>query len=259
MRLPISKRPKMILADLDRTLAESKVPLDAEMSETLASILKNTKFAVISGGKFDRFEKQVIEPMLPYKHLFENLFLFPTMGGMLRVWKNNDWVTIYEKTIKKEEREFIKEKLKESFFEAGLKMPEKIYGEQIEERASQVTFSALGQEAPIEEKEKWDSDQAKRKKMIEILKNTIPNKFVVSMGGSNSIDVNPFGIDKGFAILEASKYTNIPISDLFFLGDRMEEGGNDYPVIKTGVPFMAVKSVDETKKILKEIEKMSIL
>jgi HAD superfamily hydrolase (TIGR01484 family) len=220
MNFPISKKPKMILADLDGTIAESKVPLDVEMTKIIASILKDMKFAVISGGKFDRFEKQVIEPMLGYKKFFENLLLFPTMGGMLKVWKNNEWVTIYEKTIPKEEREFIKEKIKESFLEAGLIMPEKIYGEQIEERASQVTFSALGQEAPISEKEKWDPNQEKRKQMIKILSKTIPNKFFVSMGGSNSIDVNPVGIDKGFAVIQASKYTGFDLKDLLFLGDK---------------------------------------
>jgi phosphomannomutase len=35
----------------------------------------------------------------------------------------------------------------------------------IEDRGSQITYSALGQQAPLEEKEKWDPDFAKRKKI----------------------------------------------------------------------------------------------
>ncbi len=39
------------------------------------------------------------------------------------------------------------------------------WGEQIEDRGSQITFSALGQQAPIEEKKKWDPDFTKREKI----------------------------------------------------------------------------------------------
>src|SRR3546814_527397 len=40
---------------------------------------------------------------------------------------------------------------------------EQRWGERIEDRGSQITFSALGQQAPLDAKERWDPDFAKRK------------------------------------------------------------------------------------------------
>ena len=51
---------------------------------------------------------------------------------------------------------------------------ERVLGKVIEDRGSQVTFSALGQQAPLAEKEKWDPDFVKRKKIAAILKTLIP-------------------------------------------------------------------------------------
>jgi phosphomannomutase len=36
--------------------------------------------------------------------------------------------------------------------------PEMVWGELIEDRGSQITFSAIGQQAPLEEKKRWDPD-----------------------------------------------------------------------------------------------------
>jgi gamma-glutamyltranspeptidase len=52
--------------------------------------------------------------------------------------------------------------------------PEQTWGEQIEDRGSQITFSALGQQAPIEAKRHWDPDFAKRRKMKALLDERIP-------------------------------------------------------------------------------------
>jgi len=62
-----------------------------------------------------------------------------------------------------------------------------------------VTFSALGQQAPLAEKEKWDPDFAKRKKITAILEKHIP-EFSIRMGGATSIDVTKSGIDKAYGI-----------------------------------------------------------
>ena len=48
---------KLIVFDLDGTLAASKSPLDAEMSSLLHDLLSVVKVAVISGGAWLQFEK----------------------------------------------------------------------------------------------------------------------------------------------------------------------------------------------------------
>ena len=51
---------KLVIFDLDGTLAESKSSLDAEMATLLARLLEVVKVAVISGGAWPQFEKQVL-------------------------------------------------------------------------------------------------------------------------------------------------------------------------------------------------------
>ena len=88
--------------------------------------------------------------------------------------------------------------LEEAVRATGLQ-EKKIWGELIEDRESQITYSALGQQAPLKEKKKWDPDFAKRKKIKAILDWSLPD-FSVRLGGSTSIDVTLPGIDKAYGI-----------------------------------------------------------
>ena len=67
---------KLIVFDFDGTLAESKSSLDAEMSKLLGSLLRIVKVAVISGGDWQQFTKQVLSKLPPAKRL-KNLSPLP--------------------------------------------------------------------------------------------------------------------------------------------------------------------------------------
>ena len=67
---------KLIVFDLDGTLAESKSSLDNEMSGLLHDLLGIVKVAVISGGDWPQFEKQVLSK-LPHDQRLANLSCFP--------------------------------------------------------------------------------------------------------------------------------------------------------------------------------------
>ena len=54
---------RLIVFDLDGTLAESKSSLDPEMSGLLHDLLGIVKVAVISGGDWPQFEKQVVSKL----------------------------------------------------------------------------------------------------------------------------------------------------------------------------------------------------
>lgn len=247
-----SNLPKLVLFDLDGTLCPSKMPVDEEMAAVLSELLSKTKVGIISGGRFERFRKQIIEPIGHRPKLFLNLMIFPTMGGSLFLWGDKDWKEMYQVAIPDEKRKKIIEAFAEAFKETSFKQPEKIYGEQIEERGPQVTFSALGQTAPLAEKEIWDPDMEKRRKLKAVLDRILP-EYQISMGGLTSIDITMKGIDKGYAVEQALKYTQIPITEMLFIGDKLEEGGNDYSVVRTGIKTHAVKTPEETKKFLKKL------
>ena len=130
--------------------------------------------------------------------------------------------------------------------------PEQVWGKQIEDRGSQITFSALGQQAPIEEKKNWDPDFAKRKKVLEILTPLIP-EFSVRMGGATSIDVTKHGIDKAYGIRKLRDVLDIAIEEMIFIGDALFPGGNDYPAKEAGVVSIRVRDPNETKRVIETI------
>jgi phosphomannomutase len=116
----------------------------------------------------------------------------------------------------------------------------------------QITFSALGQQAPIQEKEKWAPDFSKRKKMKEILDQLIP-EFSVRLGGTTSIDITKPGIDKGYGIGKLRDTLGVAIHDMIFIGDALFPGGNDYPAKEAGAVSIQVKDPDESKRVIEAI------
>ena len=141
--------------------------------------------------------------------------------------------------------------LKKAVAEAGFQA-EKVWGEAIEDRGSQITFSALGQQAPLEEKKKWDPDFAKRKKTKAILDTSIP-EFSVRLGGATSIDVTKPGIDKAYGIRKLRDVLGISLKEMIYIGDALFVGGNDYPAEQAGVVSISVRGPNETKPVVEAI------
>ena len=240
---------KLIVYDLDGTLAESKSPLDKEMSALLHDLLGIVKVAVISGGGWPQFEKQVLSN-LPHDERLLNLSLLPTCGTKFYKY-TGEWEKIYSEDFTVDEKKKIISSLNKSIINAGFKT-EKVWGEVIEDRGSQITYSALGQQAPLEEKEKWDPDYIKRKKIKSILDSLIP-EFSVRMGGATSIDVTKPGIDKAYGIRKLRDILNISLKEMIFIGDALFPGGNDYPAEEAGVVSIPVKGPSETKRVTEAI------
>jgi phosphomannomutase len=236
---------KLIVYDLDGTLAESKSPLDDEMAALLHNLLDVVKVAVISGGDWPQFEKQVLAH-LPQDPSLGNLSLLPTCGTKFFQYQG-DWKKLYSEDFTADEKEKIISSLSKAVAEAGFKV-EKVWGEVIEDRGSQITFSALGQQAPLEEKNKWDPDFAKRKKIKAILDPLIPG-FSVQLGGTTSVDVTKPGIDKGYGIRKLRDVLGISLQEMIFIGDALFPGGNDYPAEQAGVVSIPVRGPNETKPV----------
>lgn len=240
---------KLIVYDLDGTLAESKSSLDAEMAALLHDLLSIVKAAVISGGGWPQFEKQVLSN-LPHDALLKNLFLLPTCGTKFYQYAG-DWIKIYSEDFTTAEKEKIIGALNTAIGAAGCKV-EKVWGEVIEDRGSQITFSALGQQAPLAEKITWDPDFAKRQRMKAILDHLIP-EFFVRLGGSTSVDVTKPGIDKAYGVRKLRDILDISLKEMIFIGDALFPGGNDYPAEEAGVVSIPVRGPNETKRVTEAI------
>ena len=238
---------KLIIFDLDGTLAESKSPVDAEMAFLLIRLLAVVKVAVISGGAWPQFEKQVLSH-LPHDDRLTRLSLLPTCGTRFYRWDAAAWTLLYTEDFTGDEKKAIVDALNKALEASGLR-PKKHWGEQIEDRGSQITFSALGQDAPLNEKKAWDPDFAKRKRIADISAPLILD-FSTHLGGSTSIDVTKPGIDKAYGIRKLHETLGIAIKDMIFVGDALFPGGNDYPAKQAGVLSIAVRDPHETKRVI---------
>jgi hypothetical protein len=240
---------KLIVYDLDGTLAESKSSLDPEMAALLHDLLGVIKVAVISGGNWPQFETQLLSH-LPHDERLANLSLLPTCGTKFYQY-SGDWKKLYEEDFTEDQRGKIRNSLRKALAAAGFKV-EKTWGEDIEDRGSQITYSALGQQAPLEEKDKWDPDYAKRRKIKTLLDTYIP-EFSVRIGGATSIDITKPGIDKAYGIRKLRDLLGISLKEMIYIGDALFVGGNDYPAEEAGVASIPVRDPRETKRVTETI------
>ena len=142
--------------------------------------------------------------------------------------------------------------------EGGYIKPQKVYGKLIEDRGSQITFSALGQDIVallgkrgVALKEKWRKENTDLKlRIAKILQKLLP-EFEVRAAGYTSIDVTRKGIDKAYGVHQIKNMLGIPIKDMLCIGDALFPGGNDYAARKTGVQCIQVSGPKETNKIIK--------
>ena len=235
--------------DLDGTLAPSKSALAPQTAALLHDLLGVIKVAVISGGAWTQFEKQLLTD-LPQGSRLANLSVLPTCGTKFFQYKGQ-WAELYSEDLTADQRKKIIDSLNKAAAESGFQAG-KVWGKVIEDRGSQITFSALGQQAPLAEKEKWDPDFGKRKKITAMLKSLIP-EFSVRMGGATSIDVTKPGIDKAYGIGKLKDILHISLNEMVYIGDALFPGGNDYPAEQAGVVSIPVKGPDDTNLAIETI------
>jgi phosphomannomutase len=240
---------KLIVFDLDGTLAKSKAALDDEMGTLLERLLAVVKVAIISGGDFPQFQIQVIDH-LPAGSDLCNLSILPTSGTKFYEYTDS-WQRLYSDDLSDADKKKIEDALERAVAQSGFQ-PAQQWGERIEDRGTQITYSALGQQAPLEEKAKWDPDFAKRKQIKAILDKALPD-FSVRLGGTTSIDVTRPGIDKAYGIRKLQDVLGIPIAQMLFVGDAIFPGGNDYPAFQAGAESIEVRDPDETKRVIEAV------
>jgi hypothetical protein len=248
-------KPRLVVFDLDGTLAESKQPVSPEMGALLSELLLHIPVAVMSGAGFSQFETQFL-PALPESARFDRLFLFPTSAARCYQYKGGSWQLHYDHSFTTLERGRIMQALKEALAETHLtNIPDRKqeWGEQIEDRGAQITFSLLGQKAPLKEKEEQHrAHESDRDQLREALTKRLPD-FSVLEGGLTTLDITKKGISKAYGVRKLIELTDISISEMLYVGDALEEGGNDAVVVETGIKTHAVFGPEEAEVLIKHL------
>ena len=225
---------RLIAFDLDNTLARSKKPMKDDMAECFSALTSLIDVAVITGGKYALLKSQVVERLTGQANR-SHLHLMPTSGTRYYRWGGADG------------RAKAYESLERNAREQGIWLTH-VWGERIEDRGSQITFSALGQLAPIEAKEAWDPTNEKKNRLARAVAADLPH-LEVRPGGASSVDISEKNVDKSFAVRELADILGITVAQIVFVGDRMDPDGNDYPAAKAGTRAVKVTCPNDTVKL----------
>ncbi|MCH4209167.1 HAD-IIB family hydrolase [Bifidobacterium sp.] len=246
----VGAKAGIIAFDLDNTLARSKQPMKADMARCISMLTRLRPLAIITGGRFELVKSQVLNE-LDDTACRENMHLMPTSGTRYYRWNGAAWHCEYAHDLDPAERRAVVASFERHAREQGLWF-EHPWGRRVEDRGSQITFSALGQEAPIEQKETWDPDNSKKNCLAAAVGADFPH-LAVHSGGSTSVDVSRRGVDKAYAVRELSAMTSVPVGRVVYVGDRMDPDGNDYPAALAGTIAIRVSGPHDTLEVCKEL------
>ena len=235
---------RVIAFDLDGTLAESKSPITPRMAEDLGRLLDAIPVCVISGGAMEQFETQVLAHLAAGPRELERLHLMPTCGTQYFRCTDGAWRSVYAENLPEDVKRTVIDTLTQGAKSLGL-WEDRTWGEIVEDRGSQITFSALGQQAPPDAKRVWDPDGSKKEALRAYAAERLPDLEVRS-GGSTSVDVTDKGIDKAYGMRKLMERLAIGMDGIVFVGDRLDEQGNDYPVKAMGIRTVAVAKWEDT-------------
>lgn len=242
---------RLVAFDLDDTLAPSKSALDPRMANLLVHLLKVVEVCVISGGQFSQFESQLIDNLPPdHREALGRLHLMPTCGTQYYLFVDGGWQQQYAENLTEAQKDAALAAVELEAKRLGYWETD-TWGPILEDRGSQITFSALGQAAPVDAKKAWDPTGVKKNALRAAVQAHLENLEVRS-GGSTSIDITRRGIDKAYGMSKLAELTGIPLQEMLFVGDRLDPDGNDYPVKALGVPCIAVEGWEDTARVVEQ-------
>lgn len=242
---------KLIAFDMDWTLAPSKWQMDSEMVELFKKLLSKYKVAIISGWDYSQFQKQVIPFLWNDEKILSNLYICPTCSTKMYLYEKWEWIKQYSFDFSENEKVKILWVLNKAIDDLNLR-PTQTWWELVEDRWTQITYSALWQQAPLEAKHVWDPCFEIRKKIRDYIKNDLV-WFNILIWWATSIDVTREWVDKAYWVKKLSEVSKINLNEIIFVWDAVFPGGNDYPPLEIWVTSKRVFCVEDTKRYIESL------
>lgn len=245
---------KILAFDSDDTLVLSKSSLSSRMAQLLAEALKFYDVCIISGTGFDQtLYPNVVQPLSEINGVdLSRLHIMPTCGTRYYRFVDGKWALQYQEDLTDKQKEKIIKAIEDSAKKLGMWVDNPA-GEIIEDRLSQITYSALGQQASPEDKYAWaEANKTNRQLLNQAVKQLLP-EFEVRTAGTTSLDVTKPGVNKAYGMRKLMEATSTSIDDILFFGDKLMPDGNDYPVKELGIDCIAVGGWEDTAYALEGI------
>ena len=209
---------RIFIFDVDGTLTPSRLRMTEKFAKFFDKWSYENKYYLVTGSDLDKTKEQ-----LPIAYIDRAEAIFTCCGNQM--WRDNK--LIYDNKFE------LTSKLKNTLEVVLMsnQYPHR-YGNHIEDRGSMVNFSVVGRNCTQEQREEyyeWDKEKGERRKMSIFLKNKFKDLDAV-IGGQISIDIYPKGNDKSQVLNVIEQERLVPPSEYIFIGDGIENGGNDYPL-----------------------------
>lgn len=242
--------PRAVLFDLDNTLAEPHRPPSASTLQALGDLMKRIPVAIMSAASLERMQRDIIDHLIHPD--LSRLTLFTANAAQSYAYHDGSWRAQYQYGFTDADRSTIKAVLETTAADMGILEHRAPFGEQFVDYEGYLAFTALGVDAPVEERKKWDPDASKRTRMRAVLQQKLPSVDVF-IGGLTTIDITPKGINKSFGVLWYADHLHVQPAEMLYIGDALYEGGNDAAVIPTGIQTRATSGPSETLSIIEDL------
>ena len=237
---------KIFIFDIDGTLTPSRLRMTEEFAKFFDKWSEKNKYYLVTGSDLDKTKEQ-----LPIAYIDRAEAIFTCCGNQM--WRDDELIYNNKFTPPKDLIESLETKVLKSEY------PNRC-GNHIEDRGSMVNFSVVGRDCTQEQREdyfEWDKAMGERNIMCMEIKGTYPGIDAV-VGGQISIDIYPRGNDKSQVLNIIEQERLVPPSEYIFIGDGIENGGNDYPLAElmdnTEIcDWYHTKGWEHTKEILESL------
>ena len=237
---------RIFIFDIDGTLTPSRLQMTEKFAKFFDKWSNENKYYLVTGSDIDKTKEQ-----LPIAYIDRAEAIFTCCGNQM--WRDDELVydNKFEMTTK------LKNALEVVLMSSQYKHR---YGNHIEDRGSMVNFSVVGRNCTQEQREEyyeWDKEKGERRKMSIFLKNKFKDLDAV-IGGQISIDIYPKGMDKSQILNVIEQERLVPPNEYIFIGDGIENGGNDYPLAELMdnieiCDWYHTKGWEHTKEILESL------
>lgn len=248
----------LFMFDMDGTLTKARNSIAKDMVDTLKNLKSIADIAIISGSDLDYIKEQC---QLLFDDVDE-IILLPCNGTKYYVYKDKKFNLKKNVNMKS----YMGDKKYKSIINALLKyqidlMSNYEYSDKlsytgtfIDYRESMINWCPIGRKSNSFERslfEDSDATHSIRLKFLKIMgKNPTFSGLSIKYGGNTSFDIYPVGWDKSYPIenMIIDEYL-----DYYFIGDRCEEGGNDFELFnhpkikgfKTTGPIETIKLINQ--------------
>lgn len=236
---------EVIFADMDGTLCDSCRPFSKEMEDAIRKLQdKGYSFVIVSGSTPQNISEQT--NIACDAVACSGACIGDTFGNVH-----------YEFKLTNAEKQLIIHALHHLINKYKI-FPQTNIDDQILDRQSEITFSALGRHADSKLKDEYDPAQVKRMTHVKFLRGYLSDAFEIRIGGTTSIDITRKGVDKGAGVLKWCELNDYSPEDCIYIGDALYKGGNDEAVLYVhGLETYPVKYVKDTLRFFLRLCKQS--